>query len=1070
MKKISILIFVLTFSLLSFSQSDKEKINQSSTYSGLKFRSVGPAFASGRIADIEVNPQNLSEIYIGVAAGNVWKTNNNGITWKPIFDSYGSYSIADVAIDPSNTNIVWVGTGEYNSQRAIGYGDGIYLSKDGGASFKNMGLKNSEHIGRVVIDPRNSHVYVAAQGPLWGDGGDRGLYKSTDMGETWEKILDISEKTGITDIIYNPANPDELYCAAYQRRRHVFTLINGGQESAIYKSTDAGKTWTKTSKGLPGGDLGRIGLTISPVSPYPIYAVVEAETGKGGMFRSTNKGESWQKMSDRVSVSPQYYNRLFADPKNPDKIYTMDTYSAYSLDGGKTWTNLSNHKRHVDDHALWINPTNTDHLWIGGDGGMYESYDMGKTWRHVENMPVTQFYRVAVDNEKPFYNIYGGTQDNMSMGGPSRTISQSGITNDYWFTTKGGDGFQSRIDPKNPNIVYSQSQYGWLVRYDKVTGESVIIKPQAPSGEAYRWNWNSPLIISPHSNTRLYFAANKLFRSDDRGDSWKVISPDLTQQIDRNQLEVMGKIQSPEAVAKNSSTSLYGNITEISESPIKANLIYIGTDDGLIQVTEDAGENWTKIDKFPDVPKNTYVSCLLASKHDENTVFATFDGRKQNNLRPMVLKSTNKGKSWVNITANLPERGTVFKIEQDHKNKDLLFAGTEFGFYFTIDGGKNWTKLSNGLPTTMVRDIAIQQDEDDIVLATFGRGFYVLDDYSPLREITNEVIDSEGHLFAVSDAYMFIQSIENYGQGNNKYAAKNPPVSAVFTYYLKEKPKTLKEIRKAEEKKLEDEGKNINYPTFEELTAEDNEEKPYLLFIVKDEAGNIVRRIEKSPQSGINRIHWDMYGTSLYPSDDEKNRKGFPVVPGKYSVSMHLFVRGEFSQIGTEQTFEVKHLQENTVKRGDQKEIQQFYTDLNELLQVVYATNYANNNFMQRLKSMKGAANALQTNNFEILAKISDLQKRCENVKMAFNGNKSISKRNGNQPSSILGRIGTMNYSMYRHTGQPTETMKTEYQIIKTEYEEQLKILQQIETEIEALETELIKLNAPYIKGDLPKK
>ncbi len=1074
--KVILLTVLILLSFISFAQDDKkeDKLYSSSTYSGLKFRSVGPAFASGRIADIEVNPDNTKEMYVAVASGNVWKTSNAGITWKPIFETYGSYSTSDVAIDPRNTNIVWVGTGEYNSQRAIGYGDGVYLSKDGGDSFENMGLKKSEHIGRIVIDPRNSHVYVAAQGPLWGDGGDRGLYKSTDMGKTWDKILDVSENTGITDIIYNPSNPDELYCAAYQRRRHVWTLINGGEESAIYKSTDAGKTWEKTSSGLPSGDMGRIGLTISPVKPNNIYAVIEAEGESGGIFRSTNKGASWKKMNDRVSTSPQYYNRLYADPVNPDKIFSMDTWTGVSLDGGKTWNNLSDAKKHVDDHALWIDPNDTDHFWIGSDGGLYETYNHGADWRHIENLSVTQFYRVAVDNEKPFYNIYGGTQDNMSIGGPSRTLSQAGITNDYWFTTKGGDGFQSRIDPKNPNIVYSQSQYGWLVRYDKITGESVIIKPQPPQNEAYRWNWNSPLIISSHSNTRLYFAANKLFKSDNRGDTWEVISPDLTQQIDRNNLPVMGKIQSPEAVAKNSSTSLFGNITEITESPITEGLIYIGTDDGLVQVTEDDGKTWTKIDKFPDVPKNTYVSCLTASKHEANTVYATFDGRKQNNLKPMVLKSDNKGKTWKNITANLPERGTVYKIEQDYKNKNLLFAGTEFGFYFTIDEGENWIEFSNGLPTIMVRDIAIQEDEDDIVLATFGRSFYVLDDYSPLREITKDVIDSKGTLFQVSDALMFVESVANYGQGANKYSAKNPPIAAVFTYYLKEKPKTLKKIRKDKEKELAKEGKDIDYPSFAELQKEDEEEKAYLLFTISDMDGNIVRQLKKNPQAGLNRVTWNMKYSSWEPISKVKDNlqtgnSSFPVTPGKYKVKLSLFVSGELSQIGTEQEFSVLQLQNNTISRGDQKIITEFYAKVSDLSRVVFATDDANNYFIEKLKSLEVSLYATNMENKELLAQIKNVQEQCNLIKIKFEGNESISKRNANQVPSIAERLGILLYSFYRHTGQPTATMTEQYEIVRTEFKIELKKLETIEIQIEQIEQELEKQKAPYIKGRLPK-
>ncbi len=1076
-KNVILLIVLMLINIQIIAQDNKkeDKLFSSSTYSDLKFRSVGPAFASGRIADIEVNPNNSSEMYVAVASGNVWKTTNAGITWNPIFDNFGSYSTADVAIDPQNTNIVWVGTGEYNSQRAIGYGDGIYLSQDAGASFKNMGLKNSEHIGRVVVDPRNSHVYVAAQGPLWGDGGDRGLYKSSDMGKTWDKILDISEKTGITDIVYNPSNPDELYCASYQRRRHVFTLINGGEESTIYKSEDAGKSWNKINSGLPSGDLGRIGLTISPVKPNNVYAIVEAQEDKGGVFRTINKGASWEKMSDHVSTSPQYYNRLIADPVNPDKIFSMSTYSFYSTDGGKIFIKLGLDKKHVDDHALWIDPNNTNHLWIGGDGGLYETYNHGINWRHVSNLPVTQFYRVAVDNDKPFYNIYGGTQDNMSMGGPSRTVSEAGITNDYWFTTKGGDGFQSRVDPKNPNIVYSQSQYGSLVRYDKKTGESVYIKPQPPKDEAYRWNWNSPFIISPHSNTRLYFAANKLFKSEDRGESWEVISPDLSQQIDRNKLKVMGKIQSPEAIAKNSSTSLYGNITEISESPITEGLIYVGTDDGLIQVTKDGGKSWNKIDKFPDVPKNTYIACLLASKHDANTVYATFDGRKQNNLTPMIYKSTNNGKTWINISSNLPERGTVYKIEQDYKEKNLLFAGTEFGFYFSVNGGENWTKLSSGLPTIMVRDIAIQKDEDDIVLATFGRGFYILDDYSPLRQVNKDVIDSKGTLFSVSDAFMFVKTVANYGQGANKYSAKNPPIATMFTYYLNETPKTLKEIRKEEEKKLMKEGKDIEYPSFAELQKEDEEEKPYLLFIISDSKGDFVRQLKKTPKAGINRVKWDMKYFSFRPINNHNKDElytgtsGFPVPPGEYTVKLKLISSTGVEDIGVEQSFRVKHLQDNTIDKGNQETITEFYNQISESARILYAINNSNVNFSNKLNNLEVATYTTKKDNSELLSQIKELQLQYNEIRISLYGNNSISKRNGNQPPSINERLGILLYGLYRYSGQPTTTMREQYQIVVSEIDIVLKELQTMEQQIIEIENELEKQQAPYIIGRLPK-
>lgn len=548
MKRLLFSIFLLTFVniniiLISAEQKETEKINQSSIYSNIKFRSIGPAIASGRVIDLAINPNNFDEFYVAVASGGVWKTTNHGTTFTPIFDNENSYSIGCITIDPKNTNVIWVGSGENNSQRSVSYGDGVYKSEDGGKSWKNVGLKNSEHIGKIIIDPNNSDVvWVASQGPLWKEGGDRGLYKTTDGGKTWDKSLDISENTGISDIVMDPRDSKVLYASAYQRRRHVWTLINGGPEGAIYKTVDGGKTWDKLSKGLPSGDISRIGLAISNVEPDYLYAIIEASENNGGFFKSTDRGASWSKQSDHVSSSPQYYQEIVTHPTNKDIVYSLSTYTQITYDGGKNFSTLPLGEKHVDDHAIWINPENPDNILIGCDGGLYETFDAASNWRFFENLPVTQFYRVTVDNDYPFYNVYGGTQDNNTLGGPSRTLSDNGIKNEDWIFTVGGDGFKTVIDPKDPNIVYSQPQYGFLVRYDKKSGEFTGIQPQPEKDEILKWNWNSPVIISPHDNRTLYFAANKIFKSTNRGDSWTKISEDLTRKIDRNTLKVMGKV------------------------------------------------------------------------------------------------------------------------------------------------------------------------------------------------------------------------------------------------------------------------------------------------------------------------------------------------------------------------------------------------------------------------------------------------------------------------------------------------------------------------------------------------
>ena len=593
------LLLLIPFLLFAKFQDAKKDTSKADIYSGLKWRSIGPAFTSGRIADFAVNPANHSEYYVAAASGGIWKTEDAGITFAPVFDTCGAYSIGCLALDSNNHFVVWAGTGENNHQRVLGYGNGIYKTTDGGISWKNMGLKNSRQIGMIQIDPRNSNiVFVAAEGSVWAPGGDRGLYKTIDGGETWKKVLEISENTGVNNVIYDPRNPDIMYATSEQRRRHVFTKIGGGPESAVYKSVDAGETWFKIMEGLPKVDLGGMGIAISPVNPDIIYLIVEAAENKSGFFRSINRGATWEKMSDHAS-SGQYFNEIYCDPKNADKVYSLETYSCYTEDGGKTWKNLSTKDRHVDDHALWIDPNDTNHFLIGGDGGVYETFDGGEKYDFKQNLPITQFYRVTVDDSKPFYYVYGGTQDNNSMGGPSRTISSDGIVNSDWFITCGGDGFWSAIDTVDSNIVYAESQYGGMVRYDRESGESIDIRPEPKEGEfTFKWNWNTPLFISPHNHNRIYCAANKVFRSDDKGDTWEEISGDLTAQIDRNKWPVMGKYWSSESVAKDKSTSLYGTIVSMSESSLKENLIYVGTDDGLIQVSEDA-KTWRKIEKFP---------------------------------------------------------------------------------------------------------------------------------------------------------------------------------------------------------------------------------------------------------------------------------------------------------------------------------------------------------------------------------------------------------------------------------------------------------------------------------------
>ncbi|KAA0255467.1 glycosyl hydrolase [Acidobacteria bacterium ACD] len=1056
------------------------------TFAGLSFRGLGPAFMSGRIGDLAVDEAHPGTYYVAVASGGVWKTTNWGTTFEPVFDEEGSYSIGCVALDPRNPLTVWVGTGENNSQRSVGYGDGVYRSLDGGKSWENMGLKASEHVGKILVDPRDSKVvWVAAQGPLWKPGGDRGLFKSTDGGKSWKASLTISENTGVSDLWMDPRDPDVLYATAYQRRRHVWTLIDGGPESGIHKTTDGGATWKKLEKGLPKGDVGRIGLAVSPADPDTVYAIVEAARKAGGVYRSTDAGGTWEKRDDYVSQSPQYYNELVPDPKRAERVYSMDTWLHVTEDGGKSWKKVGEKTKHVDNHAMWIEPSNTDHVLVGCDGGIYESWDRGATWDYKANLPVTQFYRVAVDESKPFYLVYGGTQDNNTHGGPSRTTSASGILNSDWFTTTGGDGFVTRVDPTDPDVLYSESQHGVLVRFDRKTGEEILIQPQAAPGEApLKWNWDSPLVISPHSHTRLYFAAQRLFVSDDRGDSWTAVSPDLTRQVDRNKLKVMGRVWGPDTVAKNASTSFYGNIVSLSESPKQEGLLYVGTDDGLVQVSEDGGKAWRKQETFPGVPDMSYVSDLEASLHDAGVVYAAFDNHKMGDFKPYLLRSADRGKSWASIAGDLPERGTVYSVAEDHANPSLLFAGTEFGVYFTNDGGKKWVRLKGGIPTIAVRDIQVQRRESDLVLATFGRGFYVLDDYSPLRTATPALLEKEAELFAVKPAWMFIprQPLGGRGkatQGDSLYMAENPPFGAVFTYYLKDDLKTRAKAREEAEKEKFKKGEDVFYPSWEELTAEAREEEPALVLTVTDEAGEVVRRVTAPGKKGFARVAWDLRYPPVIPTSLKKDEDRDPwdpepagplAMPGTYRVSMAKRVDGKLTPLGEPQAFTAQVLGTASLPPADRKDLLAFQQKTARLHRAVLGARRSLKEAQDRVAHLKKALDDTPKADPALFDDVRALGKKAADLDLALNGDKVRERYNEPAPSSISDRVQWIVYGHWTATSAPTKTFRNEYDHAAAAFADFLpKLTDLVEKDLAALEAKAEKAGAPWTPGRVPR-
>lgn len=1066
---------------------EPKKLLSAETLSGLELRSIGPALTSGRIGDVAVDARDPATWFVAVASGGVWKTTNAGTTFEPVFDGEGSYSIGCVTLDPNDSNVVWVGTGENNSQRSVGYGDGVYKSTDAGKSWKRMGLEKSEHVGKIVVDPRDSRtVYVAAQGPLWAPGGDRGLYKTTDGGASWQRVLDISENTGVSDLVFDPRNPDVLFASAYQRRRHVWTLIDGGPEGAIHKSTDAGKTWRKLSSGLPKGDVGRIGLAISPPNPDVVYAIVEAAGKDGGFFRSTDRGETWEKRSDYVSGSPQYYQEIIADPENVDLVYSNDVWIRVTHDGGKNFSKLPGGEwnKHVDNHSIWIDPRDTEHLLAGCDGGLYESFDRGATWRFFPNLPVTQFYKVAVDNAVPFYNVYGGTQDNFSLGGASRTATAHGITNDDWYITLGGDGFQTQVDPEDPNTVYSQAQHGELARFDKVSGEAVDIKPQAAPGEApLRWNWDAPLLISPHLHTRLYFGANVLYRSDDRGSSWKAVSGDLTRQIDRNQLEVMGEVWSIDAVAKNNSTSFYGNLVALDESPRVEGLLYVGTDDGLVHVSANGGEEWRKIESFPGVPERTYVNDLAASPHAESTIYAAFNNHKKGDFKPYLLKSTDRGTSWRSIAGDLPERGSVYAVVEDPVKPDLLFAGTEFGVFFTLDGGGRWIELEGGMPTIAVRDLAIQKRENDLVVATFGRGFYVLDDYSSLRQLSEERLGEAALLFPVRETWMFIPSkplglTGNAFQGDAFYSASNPPHGAVFTYYLKDGLTTLEKARQKREKELREKKEKIVYPSWDELRVEEREEDPVVLLVVRDGDGNVVRRIEGPTSAGFHRIAWDLRYSTASPinlSPPPPNRFSDPpagplAAPGTYTVELTHRVKGKVSTLAAPQSFVTKPLGTAQMARGGGEAFVAFQKKVARLQRALFGAVEAMEETTDRITHLKKAIDATPEAAPELADRVRALESRLQDLRERLTGDDVIGGHNEPTPPAITERLDRVIEGFLSATAAPTTTQEDAYRIAGEAFENVLADLTQlIETDLEQLEADLEAAGGPWTPGRVPR-
>ncbi len=1043
--------------------------------SAFKFRNVGPAFTSGRIADLAIHPDDDNVWYVAVGSGGVWKTTNAGTTWEPIFDKYDSYSTGCITLDPQNPNIVWLGTGENVGGRHVGYGDGIYRSTDGGESWTNMGLEKSEHISKIIVHPENSDiVWVAAQGPLWNQGGERGFYMTTDGGTTWTRTLGDEEWTGVTDIAVDPRNPDRLYAATWQRHRTVAAYMGGGPESGLHRSEDGGKTWTKLETGLPSGNMGKIGLAISPQQPDVLYAAIELNRTKGGVWRSTDRGASWEKQSDAVSggTGPHYYQELYACPHQFDRIYLMDVRIQVSDDGGKNFRRLNESNKHSDNHAMAFRADDPDYLLIGSDGGLYESFDLAKTWRYFDNLPVTQYYKVAVDDRKPFYHIFGGTQDNGSHGGPHRTDNGVGITNGDWYKTLGADGHQSATEPGNPNIGYAEGQQGWLHRLDRITGEAVSIQPQARPGEdPERFNWDAPILVSPHEPSRIYFASQRVWRSDNRGDSWTPVSSDLTRDEERITQPIMGKQQSWDSPWDMNAMSNFNTITSLSESPLEKGLLYVGTDDGIIQVTEDGGENWRKIEvsKLPDCPGRAFVNDIKADLFDANTVYVCLDNHKEGDFKPYVYKSTNRGKSWKSIAGNLPDRHLVWRLVQDHEQPNLMFLATEFGIFCTLDGGEKWIKMKSGIPTISFRDLVIQRGQNDLVGASFGRGFFVLDDYAPLREMTEEVMDKDAALFTVRPAPWYNPRILVGSQGSNRYVAPNPEFGALFTYYLQEGPKTAKELRKEKEKELAKEGKDIPFPGWEALDEEEQEPEPKIWLTVRDAEGHMVNRITSPTSAGVHRVNWKLDYAPTSPIKLEGEDRGRSVgmaVPGEYTVELAIQRGGKIKALAGPVPFQVERLRKGALPGASPEKILAFRAAFNALQTDIAALDYTMEQSRNKIEAMEKALVRTSTQGMPaMMEKLHSLREEMEAIDLAMNGPDSkdeIGEPNVKSMRSYLWTAASGLRTTYGPTGLQQECLKAAQTLFEQHKDDILNIAQ---VRLPEMEKALREAGAPWIEG-----
>ena len=1012
------------------SEKAAEKMTESSAMANLVWRSIGPANMGGRVADVEGVPGDPNVVYVATGSGGIFKTTNGGTSWTPIFDRQNTISVGDIALEPGNPDVIWVGTGESNVRNSVSFGDGVYKSTDGGKTWKNLGLQNTNTISKVIINPRNPDtVYVAAVGHAWGANEERGVFMTTDGGKTWTKTLYIDQFHGASDLEIDPTNPNILYAGMWRFERKPWTFTSGSEQGGVFRSIDGGRTWNKIDKGLPK-QIGRIGLAVSASNTNVVYAILESK--EGTLYRSDDKGETFRQVNKNQNIVGRgfYYTTVRVDPTNEDKVYAVSSPLFASSDGGRNFQRISP-TTHIDFHALWIDPQNPKRMWQGSDGGVAVTMD-GKVWEYVNNLAIGQFYQVFADNREPFYNLSGGLQDNGTWTGPSRNREPAGILNDDWRMVSFGDGFFAIANQDNPDLYLTESQGGNVVRTDMKNREQQLVVPYfgvggAAENDKFRFNWNAPLIQSPHDKNTVYLGGSTIFKSTDFGKTWTAISQDLTTNNRERLKDAGGPV-----FTENTSAEAFGTVISLAESPRQAGLMWAGTDDGNLQITTDGGKKWTNVSKnVPKIPGDSSVSHIEPSRTNANTAYVAFDRHKFDDYKPYVFKTTDGGRSFTNITGNLPEKSYVHVITEDFRNPNLLYAGTELGLYGSYNGGRTWMELNmKNFPRVAVHDIVVHPRDNDLILATHGRSLWVFDDAAPIQQMNETILQSANYLFDIRPAYRFATMMTRYGIGDKPFKGANPPGGAIITYYLKDKP----------------------------------DEKMQLKLEISDASGNKIAEVRNlSKEKGLNRTVWNLSHQGerqRRPPSPEQNQfggntNGPQAVPGVYTVK--LFVGDKVVQ---ERKAEVRVDPTVSITTADLQAQNDLATRLRDMLSSL-------NDGLRLLDSAKQQAEQIERVARDRLTEVpADLTKALTDYKKRIDtltGDLVVGEEDSIRSSAKLtDQIGNLYYTVNGVNAAPTAAMREQFGLLQTQLPTKIAVINRFISEDTA------KINVTLQKAGLP--